>query len=95
MVTSARVHTEPRGARPVVLAVVAVGLVVAVALGALSGFRAAGYTLAGLLIGVAAARALLPLRVVGALAVRSRGLDVVTASVLAAGLAVLARTAPG
>lgn len=95
MVSSARLHTEPRGARPVALAAVTAGVLVAVALGVLSGFRAAGYVLAGVLLAVAVARAILPVRVVGALAVRSRALDVATACTLAGGLAVLARTTPG
>lgn len=95
VVSSARVHTELRGARPVALAAVTVGVLVAVALGVLSGFRAAGYVLAGVLLAVALARAVLPVHVVGALAVRSRALDVATTSTLAVALAVLARTAPG
>lgn len=95
MVSSGRVHTEPRGARSLVLAVVAAGVGVAVALGLLAGFRAAGYMLAAVLGAVCLARALLPVRVIGAVAVRSRFLDVATTGVLALALAVLARTAPG
>lgn len=95
MVSSARVHTEPRAARPLVLAAVAAGVLLAVAAGLLLGFRLAGYVLAAELAAVAVLRLLLPVRVVGALAVRSRALDVATAAALAAALGVLALTVPG
>ena len=95
MVSSARVHTERRGAAPVVQVMVAAGVIAAVTLGVVVSFRAAGYALAVLLLAVAAARALLPARLVGALVVRSPAVDALTVLALAAGLAVLARTAPG
>jgi hypothetical protein len=84
---------EPRpGALVPVL--VGAGVLVAVLAGLLVGFRATGLLLAAVLGGCAVARLLLPLRVVGALAVRSRGTDVVTLTVLAVAVAVLALTAP-
>jgi len=95
VVSSARVHTEPRAARPVVLAAVAVGVVLAVAAGLVVGFRLAGYVLAVELAVVAVLRLLLPVRVVGALAVRSRVVDAGIAGVLAVALAVLTWTTPG
>jgi hypothetical protein len=95
VVSSARLHTEPRAARPVALAAVTAGVVLAVVLSVLVSFRSGGYALAGVLVAVSVARALLPVRVVGAIAVRSRALDVATTSTLAVGLAVLARTTPG
>lgn len=95
MVSTVRVHTEPRAARPLVLVLVALGVLASVLAGLTLGFRAAGYGLAAVLAAAALARLLLPVRVVGALAIRSRGLDLVTMGTFAAALAVLARTAPG
>lgn len=62
--------------------------------GWLVSFRLAGLVLAAVLAGVALARLVLPVARVGALAVRSRGLDVATAGALAVAVAVLAVTAP-
>jgi hypothetical protein len=62
--------------------------------GWLVSFRAAGLVLAAVLAGVAVARLALPVTSVGALAVRSRGLDAATAGALAVAIAVLAVTAP-
>lgn len=62
--------------------------------GVLVSFRLAGIVLALVLAGVALARLLLPVAQVGALAVRSRGVDVATAGALALAVAVLALTAP-
>jgi hypothetical protein len=73
---------------------VGLGLVLAVAAGLVFGFEVAGLLLAGLLTCCAVARLTLPLRVVGLLAVRSRGLDVLMLAALATGVAVLAVTAP-
>jgi hypothetical protein len=73
---------------------VGAGVAVSVLAGLALGFRAAGLLLALLLGGCALARLLLPVRVVGSLAVRSRGLDVVTLAALAFGVALLAVTAP-
>jgi hypothetical protein len=69
-------------------------LVLVVAAGLVFGFEVAGLLLAALLACCAVARLTLPLRVVGLLAVRSRGLDVLMLAALATGVAVLAVTAP-
>ncbi|MFP5346721.1 MAG: DUF3017 domain-containing protein [Actinomycetes bacterium] len=66
----------------------------AVALSVLRGFRSAAYMLAGLLALAALARGLLPVRVVGPLAVRSRWVDVATSGAMAIALVVLARGVP-
>jgi hypothetical protein len=87
-------QSEPRPGS-VVPWLVGAGLVVAVASGVVLGFRAPGLLLAVLLSACAVARLVLPLRMVGLLAVRSRIVDVVTLSALAVGVALLALTAPG
>jgi hypothetical protein len=87
-------QTEPRPSA-VVPWLVGAGVAVSVLAGLWLGFRAAGILLALLLAACALARLLLPVRVVGSLAVRSRGLDVVMLAALALGVAVLAVTAPG
>lgn len=69
------------------LALPVLGLVVVI--GALHSASLAGVLLAALLLVLALARALLPVRTVGALAVRSRGLDVAVLLALSLGLAVL------
>lgn len=87
--------TEPgRGSR---LApwLVAAGLAVSVGSVPVLGFRGGGLLLAALLAGCGLARLLLPVRTVGVLAVRSRGVDVVTLLALAVAAGSLALTAPG
>lgn len=69
------------------LALCALGVIVAIAV--LASVPLAGLLLAALLGVLAVLRAVLPVRVVGALAVRSRGLDVVVLLMLAVSLAVL------
>ena len=91
---SARLHTEPRGAGRLVLALLATGVLVAVAGAVLVGFRAAGYTLGVVLLAASAARLVLPVRVVGPLAVRSRLVDAATTGTAAAAMLVLSRVAP-
>ena len=68
-------------------------LAAAVALGVTGSAPAAGKLLAGLLVVLAVLRGVLPVRRAGALAVRSRGLDVAALLVLAVGIGVLS-TAP-
>lgn len=70
------------------------GAALAAVVGALVGFRAAGAVLAAVLVLTAVARAALPADSPFVLVVRSRGVDVTTAAVLAVGVAVLALTAP-
>ncbi len=74
--------------------VVVLGAALAAVVGVVAGFRWAGLVLAAVLLTTAVARLTLPAPVLGALAVRSRGTDVVTCVVLGAGLVVLALTAP-
>ena len=74
--------------------VVVAGAALAAVLGALVGFRAAGLALAAVLALTALARAALPAASPLVLVVRSRGVDVTTAAVLALGVALLALTAP-
>ena len=64
------------------------------ALAGLVSFRLAGLVLAAVLCAVAVARLVLPVARVGALAVRSRGVDVATAASIAVAVAVLALTVP-
>lgn len=75
--------------RQFVLTVALIAVVVIVAIGAFTEVALAGALLALLLGVLAALRAVLPVRAVGALAVRSRGLDAGVLLVLAIGLAVL------
>lgn len=91
-----RVTTEPspftlRAAfrRQAVLTVALVLLVAIVGVGATGAVPLAGMLLAGLLVALAVLRLVLPTRKVGALAVRSRGLDAAVMLIIAAGLAVL------
>nr|WP_239552359.1 DUF3017 domain-containing protein [Brachybacterium muris] len=76
--------------RQAVLTVALVLLVVIVAIGATGAVPLAGILLAGLLATLAVLRLVLPTCRVGALAVRSRGVDATVMLVIAAGLAVLA-----
>jgi hypothetical protein len=69
------------------LALIARALIVVV--GATVSATHAGLLLSALLLGLALLRALLPVRAVGALAVRSRGLDTAVLLVLALGIAAL------
>ncbi|WP_240613193.1 DUF3017 domain-containing protein [Brachybacterium endophyticum] len=71
------------------LALILVALAAAIVVGALTSAVLAGRLLAGLLLVVAALRAMLPDGALGALAVRSRGLDTLVLLGLSAGLAVL------
>ena len=75
--------------RQAVLAVALCALGVIVVLGVLVSASLAGVLLAGLLGVLAILRAVLPVRSVGALAVRSRGLDVAVLLLLAVALGVL------
>lgn len=84
--------TNPRPALAPVLVVVAAAL--AAVVGVLVGFRAAGLVMAAVLALTAITRAVLPAGSPLVLVVRSRGVDVTTAAVLAVGVAVLALTAP-
>lgn len=77
----------------VVVAVVAT-VAGSLALAVLVGFRAGTYALASLLVAIAVVRAVLPVRLVGPLAVRSRVVDVVTATALATGLLLLVQGVP-
>ena len=87
-------ESEPRPSL-VAPVVVGAGVLASVSAGALVSFRVGGLLLAGLLGAAAVARLLLPVRVVGLLAVRSRLVDVMTLGALAVSVAVLAVTAPG
>lgn len=75
--------------RQAVLAVALCALGVIVAIGVLASAPLAGLLLAALLGVLAVLRGVLPVRAVGALAVRSRGLDVLVLLMLAVCLAVL------
>lgn len=75
--------------RQFVLTVALISVVVIVAIGAFTEVALAGALLALLLGVLAVLRTVLPVRAVGALAVRSRGLDAGVLLVLAIGLAVL------
>lgn len=68
------------------------GVAAAVAAVVFGQLRAGGYLLAGTLLVAALLRALLPARLVGAVAVRSRLFDVLLLLAAAAAAAVLART---
>ena len=82
---------RPPDVLPVLAVVLGAG---GVALAALVSFRLAGLVLAAVLLAVAVARLVLPVARVGALAVRSRGVDVATAGTLAVATVVLALTVP-
>ena len=84
----------PQGHGATVVVLVVLMVCGAVALSTLVNFRVAAYALAGVLLVVAAARALLPMRLVGSIAVRSRGLDALTAAVMAVALVMLAGGVP-
>lgn len=75
--------------RQAVLAAALPLLAAAVLVGIAGHAPLAGGLLAALLLGLAAARLVLPTRSVGALAVRSRGVDVAVMAVLGLALAVL------
>lgn len=75
--------------RQTVLALTLPALALIVLIGATLSAPLAGVLLAALLLVLALMRALLPVRAVGALAVRSRGLDVAVLLALALGIAVL------
>lgn len=80
--------------RQIVLTAALLVLGVIVVIGAVGLVPLAGILLACLLGVLALVRLLLPTRMVGALAVRSRGVDVAVLLVLAVGLAVLATSSP-
>ncbi|MBB5830605.1 DUF3017 domain-containing protein [Brachybacterium aquaticum] len=75
--------------RQAVLTLALLALAVIVPIGVLHSAPLAGRLLAALLLVLAAARAFLPVRVVGALAVRSRGLDVAFLLLLSIAIGVL------
>lgn len=75
--------------RQFVLTVALIAVVVIIAIGTFTEVALAGALLALLLGVLAVLRAVLPVRTVGALAVRSRGLDAGVMLVLAIGLVVL------
>ena len=75
--------------RQAVLTLALPALALIVLVGATLSAPLAGVLLAALLLVLALMRALLPVRAVGALAVRSRGLDVAVLLALALGIAVL------
>lgn len=75
--------------RQTLLLLALIALVVVLGFGAATGAALAGRLLAGLLLVLALLRACLPASVLGALVVRSRGLDVLVMLALAGGLAVL------
>lgn len=75
--------------RQTVLTLALIALALIVVLGATVSASLAGILLSALLLGLALLRALLPVRAVGALAVRSRGLDTAVLLVLALGIAAL------
>lgn len=85
-------QTHPRPG--VVPWLVGAGLAVSVASVWVFGFRAPGLLLGGLLGACAVARLLLPPRLAGTLAVRSKAIDVATLSTLGAAVVLLALTAP-
>jgi len=70
------------------------GVGVALALAVLVSFRVGAYALAALLGLAAVARLMLPIRLAGPLAVRSRVVDVLVAAVMAVTLVVLAEGVP-
>ena len=76
------------------MGVVGAALAAVLGVAALWSFWAAGLLLASVLLGLAAARALLPVAVLGPLAVRARWLDVLTCLVLGVSVAVLSVVAP-
>ncbi|MGY5766187.1 DUF3017 domain-containing protein [Brachybacterium sp. DNPG3] len=76
-----------RRQRVLTLGLIALGAIVV--LGAVGPTPLAGAALAGLLGALALLRLVLPTRSVGALAVRSRGVDVCVLGLLAVGIAVL------
>ena len=76
--------------RQAVLTLALVALALIVVLGATVSASLAGILLSALLLALALLRVLLPVRAVGALAVRSRGLDTAVLVVLALGIAALA-----
>jgi hypothetical protein len=84
----------PAGHPGALLAVVGLGLLGVLLVGALRSFWAAGLALALLLVLCGAARLVLPVSALGPLAVRSRALDVLTCAVLAAGVGVLSVISP-
>jgi hypothetical protein len=75
--------------RQVLLLLALIALAAILACGAVTGAVVAGRLLAGLLLVLALLRACLPVSALGALVVRSRGLDVLVLLALAGGLAVL------
>ncbi len=71
-----------------------VGVGVSLALGVLVSFRIGAYALAALLGLAALARLALPIRLAGPLAVRSRVVDTLVATLMALALVVLAQGVP-
>jgi Protein of unknown function (DUF3017) len=85
---------EPGGHGNLLAFAIVVLVAVSAALSVVVNFRVAAYALASLLAMVAVARVLLPVRLVGPLAVRSRAVDAVTCAAMAAALVVLAEGVP-
>lgn len=86
---------QPASWSGTLLAVLVVaGIGGALAAGVLVTFRVGAYVLAGVLAALAAVRLLLPSRVVGPFAVRSRWLDGATMLAMAVALVVLAQGVP-
>ena len=85
---------EPSRTLPPVVGVVALGLLVVIGVTFGSGFRAGAYAVAGLMAALALARLVLPERWLTGLVIRSRGFDVMTLALFAAGVALLAANTP-
>jgi hypothetical protein len=87
---------QPQVVRPVGLGylLVVVGIVVSLGFAAIDRFRVCSAVLSLTLMGAAALRAVLPARLAGLLAVRSRGLDVAALLVLALGATLLTIIVP-
>ncbi|WP_461024396.1 DUF3017 domain-containing protein [Thalassiella azotivora] len=92
--TTPAVDPAPDWLGPAVLAAVTTAVVGAVLVALVLDFRLAAYWLASVLVVVAVVRAVLPVALVGPLAVRSRALDVAVAAVTATGLVVVAEGIP-
>jgi len=82
------------GTGGVAVAVASVALVTVAVVALVGGPRPTGYLLAAVLAGAALARAVLPIRLVGPFAVRSRGTDVTVCLALALALALVSFLAP-
>jgi hypothetical protein len=86
-------HSTPSHGAWVVAALL-IGVAVSLVLGVVGNFRVGAYALAALLGLAALARLTLPIRLAGPLAVRSRVVDTLVATVMAVALVVLAEGVP-